>query len=289
MRTAEGLNGKLKLQAEFQRNFCNEILFSRTLCEIYADPVIWISNRRRHRRRELFPRRNRNFHLKSLLNTFLKMFDNCLRLLPRHSKDNFPNNTGTCFCYREWRETKGLMAQILNSSGSQQTPHENCCFLTICSEATLSILEDIEIPLLSRLLSHKGNFSSPSMLPQWNRNSIQILPQKDLSRCDSINSPLYSYSIPGVCPFCGHKTDPKKMIRGRDDGLCLRRIFIAVGRYIRWFYSYSSGGAFGTLTRPWLIARRHKYLKLLAIRHCHGKLHTAAPSSNYRRRVSSMR
>lgn len=121
------------------------------------------------------------------------------------------------------------------------------------------------------------------MKPKFDSNS----PAKDLSRCDSINSSLYSYSIPGVCPFCGHKTDPKKMIRGRDDGLCLRRIFIAVGRYIRWFYSYSSGGAFGTLTRPWLITRRHKYLKLLAIHHCHGKLHKEAPSSNYRRRVSS--
>lgn len=176
-------------------------------------------------------------------------------LAERHSKDNFPNNNRTCFCYREWRETKGLMAQILNSSGSQQTPHENCWFLTQDFVNPRRYWN----PLLRRLLSHKRNFSSPSMFPQWNRNSIQILPQKDLSRCDSINSPLYSYSIPGVCPFCGHKTDPKKMIRGRDDGLCLRRIFIAVGRYIRWFYSCSSGGAFGTLTRPWLITRRHKY------------------------------
>lgn len=70
----------------------------------------------------------------SIRNHFWIHFWRCLTTACASCRDTqktiFPNSTRTCFCYREWRETKGLMAQILNSSGSQQAPHENCCFLT---------------------------------------------------------------------------------------------------------------------------------------------------------------
>lgn len=227
---------------------------------------------------ELFPRRNLNFHPKSLLNKFLKMFDNCLRLLPRHSKDNSPNHTRTDVFLLSWvRETKGLMAQILNSSGSQQTPHENCCFLTQLRQSS-KILKCL---LLCRPLSHKGT----SHLPQCFRNETEIRFEFSRKRIDLRFHKFFALQLQHswCVSLLWSQNRSQGMIRGRDRWPLFAEDFYC-GRYIRWFYSYSSGGgASETLTRPWLITKRHKYLKLLAIHQCHGKLHKT-PSSNYWRR-----
>lgn len=102
----------------------------------------------------------------------------------------------------------------------------------------LEILKFLLLPILN-FYQTKQIFGSPSMFPQWNWHSIQILLQQGCLclSFESINIFLQHFTVTHsrLCPLlCGHKTDLKMMITQRPRGeegmrrFVFGTIFIAV-------------------------------------------------------------